>query len=1095
MAQAVRDQDRRIFQQLFGTAKQAVFAYSARTLEILDANDAAVALFGSSRRKLIGSNLAAHAKSGEAVKARRHLVSTASDEMRSFAFDARKADGSPLRLRGMVTPIAYGGKNADLVTIGPPSATKGVNARGAALRRFDAAQLTVEVRRQQALSEFARSALHGSTRSVLLRAATKMVRDSLNIDFCLAFELRESEGALVCLAADGFSGDLRPLRFNPAGETIAARSLRAHEAVSWSYSDGHAPPESAEWLRAHGVITTIGIPIRHGDVSFGAICAYSTTPRRFEGEEVRYLETVANVIAIAADRERAMNEAQIAANRVTDVLESIVEHFVHVDRDWRITFVNVTVPELFHHPAEAIIGQPVTAWFPSFRDPNVMPIYEAAMRLGKPSMFELRSNLNGHYYEARVRPTPEGIGVYFLDITERRVAEEQRLEHERRARKLLLSLPAITWMTDAKLMMLTSVGGGLAKLGLADDELAGRDLRDLFPPGSATIAAHERALRGEASEYQDQFDGRSYHSRVEPVRDNDGNVTGVAGLTVDITDRVVADARLVEAQSIAHFGIWSFDEVTGDRRYSDELLRIFGRTHAEMPPRITEAAYLAHPDDRKMVLSAIRQAINANRPWMVDHRVISADGTVRFVQNAGRCVADASGTPLSGFGSVLDITERKLAEEELVRLANFDVLTGLPNRTQITARIAGVIGDADESARVIAVCCVDVDRFKSINHTLGHAAGDELLRAVGERLGSMVRPGDVVGRLGSDEFVAIFAGVRSDADAGILAAKIRSAFAPPISVLGRDLFVSLSGGMSFYPADGQTPEELLRHADAALYEAKDAGGDRVIAYTPTMNVGSSARLDLQTALHRALDRDEFRLLFQPIVDSSERHVVGCEALLRWAHPSLGMVSPADFIPLAEQTGLIVPIGEWVLREACRSAARWTRADGSGPWVSVNLSARQLDEGGLLDVVRLALSEADLPASRLFLEVTESAIIRDVHGGADVLRELSEMGVGVAIDDFGTGYSSMSYLRSFPFDTLKIDRSFVQGLPANGECGSIARGIIALGHALGMRVVAEGVETEEQAKFLRGESCDKLQGFLISRPVSEDALAELLHRLG
>jgi EAL domain-containing protein (putative c-di-GMP-specific phosphodiesterase class I) len=324
---------------------------------------------------------------------------------------------------------------------------------------------------------------------------------------------------------------------------------------------------------------------------------------------------------------------------------------------------------------------------------------------------------------------------------------------------------------------------------------------------------------------------------------------------------------------------------------------------------------------------------------------------------------------------------------------------------------------------------------------------------------------------------------------------MRSTFGTAISANGQELFVTLSGGMCFYPENGGDPEDLLRHADAALYEAKDAGGDRLISYTASMSVDSSSRLDKQNALHRALDRNEFRLHFQPIVDTAKRRLVGLEALIRWQHPKLGLVPPNDFIPLAVQTGLIVPIGDWVLRTACKAAMHWPSDSEQRPWIAVNVSARQFAEGGLSESVSNALRESGLHASRLVIEVTESDVIRDLRLGAETLRQLSKMGVGIAIDDFGTGYSSLSYLRSYSFDTLKIDRSFVQGLPANTDAGYITRGIIALGHALGMKVVAEGVETEAQAAFLNAEHCDKIQGFLISRPVAEDALPELFTKLG
>jgi diguanylate cyclase (GGDEF)-like protein/PAS domain S-box-containing protein len=1096
VAQTDRAPDRRIFQQLFGETRQPAFAYSAKTFEVLDANSAALAAFGVSRRKLVGASLLDRSAPDQAVLNRRRLVNATSESIKQFRLAVKRTDGTISDLRGFTTPISYAGQGAELVLLDESTASLRQLARIVTERSGGRRRQDREVRRHVALTEFARAALGGLDHQSMVKAASKLLRDSLAIDFCLGFELREREGDLACVAAEGWEGDTRSLHLNPTGDTFAARALRCRSAVSAEHIEPETQPEESAWFfKRFDLHAAIGIPIRLGDVSFGSIVAYSRKPRRFDESEIRYIETVADVIAIAADRERAKTDAAMAAQRVGDVLESIVEHFVHVNHDWRISFVNVTVPGLFSRPARDIVGQPVADWFPSFRDTKCMAYYEAAMFRGQTSMFEFKSDLNGRHYEARVRPTPEGIGVYFLDITERRFAEEARLDQERRAHLLIGNMPAITWTTDADLTLLTSNGGGLRGLGLKDGELVGRSLREMFPhPRSATIIAHERALGGESCNYMDDFGSRNFHSHVEPLRDADGKVFGVAGLTIDITERVVADARLAEAQSVAHFGTWSFDLNAGERIFSDELLRILGRRESDMPRLFADAAMLVPEEDREQVVGIVRRALARDEAWNFDHRVAGSDGTIRYVQNAGRCFRAPDGTAIRGFGSVLDITERKLAEQELTRLATVDVLTSLPNRTQITARIAQIIGAAEERGRSAAVCCLDIDRFKSINHSLGHAAGDDVLKAVGQRLGSVVRPGDIVGRLGSDEFVVVFADVRSDADSGILAGKLKSAFVAPIEAGGREQFVTVSAGMSFFPADGDVPEELLRHADAALYAAKDAGGDRAIAYSPAMQVASSARLEMQNSLHRALERMEFCVYYQPIIDCVRRKLVGFEALVRWQHPTLGLVPPNDFIPLAEQTGLIVPIGAWVLRSACSAATRWQRPGRPSLWVSVNLSARQFAEGSLVDTVKSALLDSALPAENLSLEVTESTVVRDVHGGAAILRSLGAMGVGIAIDDFGTGYSSLGYLRSFAFDTLKIDRSFVRGLPESAEDGSIARGIIALGQALGMRVTAEGVETEEQAEFLSTAHCDMLQGFLISKPVPEDELAALIASL-
>ena len=784
-----------------------------------------------------------------------------------------------------------------------------------------------------------------------------------------------------------------------------------------------------------------------------------------------------------------VSDGDLAALRVAEVLNSVVEHFVHVDRDWNITFVNASAADLFSSKPLAMIGKPVADFFPSFRSDKIRPHYEAAMHDAEPRSFDFRSALNDRWYEARVRPTSAGIGVFFLDITARREAEEARLRQEQRAHALIENLPVITWTTDSDLSIVTSVGGGLRFLGLENNDLAGKSLRDLFT-GGVTLSGHERALAGEPTDYEDTFGGRIYVSHLEPLREN-GKVVGVGGLAIDITDRVRAEHRLEDAQSLAQFGTWSFDLTTGERTFSDETLRIFDRTPEAMPTSPSEFARFVHSDDAERLRRAMKQSILTGTPWKLDHRIVCGDGSIRYIQNVGRCVID-DGKLKRSYGSVLDVTERKLAENELIRLANYDVLTELPNRRQLTARLARAVDDARDRGRQVAVCCIDIDRFKAVNHTLGHDAGDMLLRTVGDRLTAVCRPGDFVGRLGSDEFVVVFADVASEADSGALIEALTSAFAMPFDLLGRDLFVTLSVGLSFYPKDGGDPDALLRRADAALEAAKYAGGDQTVVYRPDMSAADDATLDLRNGLYRALERDEFFLHYQPIVDCSARRVTGFEALVRWQHPKKGLVPPNDFIPLAEQTGLIVPIGAWVLRTACAQAQKWRRSV-PGLTVSVNLSARQFGDPNLMEIISDALRASALDPSGLCLEVTETAVIRDLQNGAAILRSLSDVGVTIAIDDFGTGYSSLNYLRSFAFDTLKIDRSFVQGLPGNHADATIARGIVALGHALGVKVTAEGVETEEQAAFLRGEGCDALQGFMLSRPVPETEVEGLIKR--
>ena len=435
--------------------------------------------------------------------------------------------------------------------------------------------------------------------------------------------------------------------------------------------------------------------------------------------------------------------------------------------------------------------------------------------------------------------------------------------------------------------------------------------------------------------------------------------------------------------------------------------------------------------------------------------------------------------------------EKYRDQESLATLAYYDALTGLPNRVLLQDRLHQAIIEADRHERLVALLFMDLDRFKSINDTLGHEMGDLLLKKVAQRLQSCVRPGDTVARPGGDEFIVVLADVAHVDDVSRVTHKIIDVFSLPFEIGGRELFVTCSIGITLYPFDDRDIETLYRNADAAMYHAKDEGGNNFQFYSTEMNAQSFKHLVLENALRRAIERDELRLHYQPQVDLRSGRMVGAEALVRWQHPELGLVSPADFIPLAEETGLIVPIGEWVLRQACAQARAWQDAGLPPLRVAVNLSARQFRQKNLLDVITTALQHANLEPKWLEVEVTESLVMGDVNRTIDVLRGLERMGVSVAVDDFGTGYCSLSYLRRLPIDVIKIDRSFIEHIPDNPDDVAIATAIIALAKSLQLTTVAEGVETQAQLNFLRQHGCDTAQGYYYSRPLPPEDFVRFL----
>jgi diguanylate cyclase (GGDEF)-like protein len=434
--------------------------------------------------------------------------------------------------------------------------------------------------------------------------------------------------------------------------------------------------------------------------------------------------------------------------------------------------------------------------------------------------------------------------------------------------------------------------------------------------------------------------------------------------------------------------------------------------------------------------------------------------------------------PLSGGGCLStheDITERQRTEERIVHMARHDALTELPNRVLLRERLEHELKRV-KRGEMLAVLCLDLDRFKSVNDTLGHPVGDELLKVVSDRLRGCTREPDTIARLGGDEFAIIMTAIQQPTDAAALARRIRDSIVKPFHLDGHQIVVDISIGISVAPIDATTPDQLLKNADMALYGAKGDGRGTFRFFEPEMDARMKARRELEMDLRNALMNNEFELYYQPLVNLETNEITSFEALLRWHHPKRGTISPAEFIPIAEETGLIIPLGEWVLRTACLETAKWPK----DVKVAVNLSPAQLKSRDVVEVVVSALEESGLPAKRLQLEITESVLMHNTFGTLATLHKLRELGVQIAMDDFGTGYSSLSYLRSFPFDKIKIDRSFIQDISSAAEPLAIVHAVAGLAKCLNMVSTAEGVETRQQMETLQNVGCTEMQGYFFSK---------------
>lgn len=518
--------------------------------------------------------------------------------------------------------------------------------------------------------------------------------------------------------------------------------------------------------------------------------------------------------------------------------------------------------------------------------------------------------------------------------------------------------------------------------------------------------------------------------------------------------------------------------------------RITGYSAAEVVGQ--SGRFLVRDDLAQKGLTEIRSALRDRREGHTVLRNYRKDGQLFWNELSIAPVRDESGHATTHFVSIInDVTERITYEQQLEYHATHDVLTGLANRNLLNDRIDQAILLAKHNERLLGVLLLDLDRFKLINDGFGHIPADNLLKAVAMRLASCVRDTDTVARLGGDEFVVVLSGVDDADSVASVAAKILRQLTLPLGVEGKEVFVTASIGIAMYPRDGEHGEALLRNADVAMYRVKEHGRNNYRFYTPEMSHMALDRLDMEGNLRRALERDEITVFYQPIVSLRTGMIVGAEALARWNHPRIGMIHPLEFIPLAEETGLIIPLGERILKQVCQQLATWRRNGLPAIQVAINISARQFRQDNLTDLLRRTLEETGLEGSALEFELTESMVMHDVENAIAMLRELKQLGVALSLDDFGTGYSSLAYLKRFPIDALKIDRSFVRDIDSEADDAAIAHAVIAMAHSLGLRVIAEGVENEAQLNLLRDYGCDDFQGFLFSRPVPAEEFSLLL----
>jgi diguanylate cyclase (GGDEF)-like protein/PAS domain S-box-containing protein len=701
------------------------------------------------------------------------------------------------------------------------------------------------------------------------------------------------------------------------------------------------------------------------------------------------------------------------------------------------------------------------------------------------------------------------------------------LRHERRQLRALEEAATQLSQSEGRLLALVrnssdmiaviDVRGTFTYVSPAAERLFGRPLDELvggspFPfihpdDRDAVIAtftqAQDRPGEGDPVEFRVQLGDGSWRM-LEAVANNLLENPAIAGLVVnarDATERHRAERELRDAQerfrsAFEHAPIgMGLSGIDGRFfRVNRALAQMIGRAEDELLG--ASMLGLTHPDDRATLVEATDRLLAGDTATcQVEMRYLHLDGRAVWVGVSVSVVRDVAGQPLYMVSQAEDITERKASGERLAHQAIHDPLTGLPNRLLFVDRLRRALasihadhhGSATPAGRV-AVLFLDLDHFKVVNDSLGHSAGDRLLVAVADRLRAAIRPTDTVARFGGDEFTVLCTDVPDETAARELADRVAKAVCRPLQLAEGEVFVTASIGIALSGGELETPETLLRNADSAMYGAKDHGRSRAELFDVDSHDRAIATLRTGNELHRALERNELRLHYQPIVSLETGRITGFEALMRWQHPERGMVRPDEFIPLAEETGLIVPMGRWALQEACRQAS-WWHSHGARVTISVNLSPRQLAESTLTDEFAEVLHRSGVDPDAIWLEITESTLMRDAESAVVSLSKLRGLGVHLSVDDFGTGYSSMTYLKRFPVEALKVDRSFVDGLGEESGDTAICTAVVSLAHALGLRAVAEGVETAEQMASLRQLGCELAQGYLFGRPEPAETYGE------